>query len=683
MKHRFLTFLRLIFLFFYASLSAQEASHLPRFSFTFEEKTNEDSVNIHAFAGEIYDSTHRLTIGQIMAQPSTVAWQNNPPTSNHHNYYWTYFRLINHSKDTVRRFIWTVYSFDYMKLYKISQNMLVDSIIRGRFSPLNMKYAINHQRTFYIELPPYSETDYYFNYYFEIKRGLIDSALLFNSSKLNVAHQQHLEKEAYDINWDNFLFTFLGILIFMTVIQYYSFVHNTAFLFYLGYLLFVGFYFFNQNNIHYRLYPTLDFMRPHFYLIEIIASNGCYAFYNLFIIKFSEVGKNYPPLIKISRFFTVLWIILIPIHCLITHYVSVSASNNLFVIVRIMALISSIITFLLFIKYAKSSLNIFIYLGSACLIFFVLRGSIETITEMLNFYPHNWLNDLDENYRFVGIKLGIILESIFFSIGLIFKGKQLAKEQRIKELSLQKQYIEQLESTQNWQHKYQTELEQDIATKVEQLASLEKEKAIERTRSQIAQDIHDEVGSSFTKISLAAELAARQPNMSAADAKMRFEYLGENARDAAGHLREIIFAINPDYDNFSEMQAYFMDFAHNFWQNTTITPIFDFEKNEKNPTIRPDVKRELLLVFKEAQNNIAKHTKASTVHLTLKIIENDSFFMEIKDNGNGFDPLSIEAKNGMSKGISGMRKRAESIHAHFEIESKPNQGTSVQLKGKF
>ncbi len=215
------------------------------------------------------------------------------------------------------------------------------------------------------------------------------------------------------------------------------------------------------------------------------------------------------------------------------------------------------------------------------------------------------------------------------------------------------------------------------------VAALEQEREQERLRTRIAQDIHDEVGSSFTKISLAAQLATRLPNLSDADIKMRFDKLSEDARYGAEHLRDIVFAINPDYDNFSEMQAYFMEFAHNFWQNTTINLVFAFEKNSHNPIVRPDVKRQLLLIFKEAQNNAAKYAHAKTVHLTLKIVRNDRYLMAIKDNGNGFDPLSINTENGHSKGISGMKKRAESIEAQLVIQSKLKEGTMIRVEGKL
>jgi signal transduction histidine kinase len=672
---------------FIQSLKAQEVLLPALYSYTFTGEVNEDSLIVNTFAGIGRDSSRALTINNFVNNPSALSWQVNCPKSDAYVFNWACFRLINATNDTIKRYIWMEHTFDYMKLYKTINNVLVDSSIRGRFSPLSMKYALNHQRTFYIEIPPQSQSDYYFNYYYEIKRAFRDTIYLLNPTRLSDVHQRRLEFEDYEIRFDDFLFNFLIILVFMTLIQYYIFPRNFAFLYYIGYLFFLFLYYFNANNIYYRFYPQLDILRPYFYLFEIIASYGCYAFYNLFIMQFSDAGKHYPFLVKYSRFFNLLWLTLIPIHCLLTYYASTSVSHYVFITFRIIALLASFYTFSLIIKFGKSSLNIFIYIGTSCLLFFVLRGTFETITELLNIYTNNWLNNLDENYRIVGIRLGVLLESIFFSIGLIFKGKQLAKEQQLKELALQKQYIQQLESTQKWQEKYQTELKQEIAIKAGQLAYMEREQAVERTRSQIAQDIHDEVGGRFTKISLAAELASRQPDLSETEAKFRFEKLGEDARHAANTLREIIFAINPDYDNFAEMQAYFLEFSHNFWLNTRIEPVFDFEKSDNNPMVRPDVKRQLLLIFKEAQNNAAKHAQASVVLLTLKIIEKDHYLLQIKDNGHGFDPLSINeknnGKNGHSKGFSGMKKRADSIDAIFTVESVPNQGTTIRVEGQF
>ena len=211
-------------------------------------------------------------------------------------------------------------------------------------------------------------------------------------------------------------------------------------------------------------------------------------------------------------------------------------------------------------------------------------------------------------------------------------------------------------------------------------AQIEKERSIAQLRNEIAQDIHDEIGIGLTKISLASQLAAHSLNTS----KMmqdKLAALGKEARNLAAQTREIIFAVNPDFDQFSEMQAYFKDFAHIFWAETAIECHFDFPEHPSDPSVSPDKKRQLLLIFKETQNNIAKHADATKVYLTLKITKKNHYLMEIYDNGKGFAPLSMEAQNGFSKGLSGMQKRADMINALFSIESKEGQGAKIKVEG--
>lgn len=210
------------------------------------------------------------------------------------------------------------------------------------------------------------------------------------------------------------------------------------------------------------------------------------------------------------------------------------------------------------------------------------------------------------------------------------------------------------------------------------LVAAEKAVEAERLRTRIAQDIHDEVGGSLTKISLAAQVAARLPDLSPADLKSRMEKLGADARHAAGQLREIVFAINPDFDHFEEMQAYFQENAREFWSDTSVEPHFDFEKTAHNPVVSPDVKRQLLLIFKEAQNNAAKHAGASNVWLSFKMPAPGRYLLEIKDDGQGFDATQ---QNSFTNGLTGMKKRAQSIGATLSIRSAPGEGTVVQVEG--
>ena len=172
----------------------------------------------------------------------------------------------------------------------------------------------------------------------------------------------------------------------------------------------------------------------------------------------------------------------------------------------------------------------------------------------------------------------------------------------------------------------------------------------------------------------------RLPNLTMSEAKEKINRLESDTRQLAVHLREIVFAINPEYDDFDEMQAYFRDTAKHFWAETDMNLVFDFPKSETKFTVAPDKKRHLLLIFTEIQNNIAKHAKATQVHLIFKMTSQIHFNLSVQDNGIGFTPLS---KNGISKGLSGMKSRAESIQATFFIESSERNGTMISINGAF
>lgn len=212
------------------------------------------------------------------------------------------------------------------------------------------------------------------------------------------------------------------------------------------------------------------------------------------------------------------------------------------------------------------------------------------------------------------------------------------------------------------------------------LAAAEKAVEAERIRSRIAQDIHDEAGAGLTKISLAAQMAAQLPDLSTSEMKARLAKLATDARITAGSLREIVFAVNPDFDRFSELQAYFREQAREFWEDTETTVHFDFEKSPHDPIVPPGMKRELLLIFKEAQNNAAKHAAASNIWLTVKLLNAHTFLVEVRDDGCGMPTDKMSAR---TQGQRGMSQRAERIGAELRVESAPGAGVRVRMTGKI
>lgn len=210
------------------------------------------------------------------------------------------------------------------------------------------------------------------------------------------------------------------------------------------------------------------------------------------------------------------------------------------------------------------------------------------------------------------------------------------------------------------------------------ISEIEKDRDKEILRNKIAQDIHDEVGSSLTKIALSAQVASRINSLSQEDLKLRLSHVAEDAKIASSQLRELVFSINPDFDHFDDMQAYFQEHARQYLEDSGIQLSFTLPKSKSNELVHPDIKRQLLLIFKEILNNIIKHAQAKQVWIRLEELPNKTYHFEIKDDGKGFD--SVQAGK-TSNGLRGMMQRAESISASLSLNSSPGSGTCIQLFG--
>ncbi len=264
-------------------------------------------------------------------------------------------------------------------------------------------------------------------------------------------------------------------------------------------------------------------------------------------------------------------------------------------------------------------------------------GGIELLSNL--FVSNKWTIQVGS--------VGVLLDLVFFTVALTMRSKEEFENSQKMSLELQKMQFEQVIELQN-------------------------------VRLRAAQDIHDEIGNRLAKLSLAAQVAARQPDLSEKELRNRLFDLEKEAQRAAGQLREIVFSINPDFDLFDEMQAYFREQASDFWAASSVDLHFDFEKSDTPTVVSPDSKRQLLLLFKEAQTNAAKHAEAKNVWLTFKKTSEKCFVLDVRDDGKGFE---LDQKNPLSNGLRGMKNRAERIGAAFFIESKKEKGTTVRVEG--
>ena len=196
----------------------------------------------------------------------------------------------------------------------------------------------------------------------------------------------------------------------------------------------------------------------------------------------------------------------------------------------------------------------------------------------------------------------------------------------------------------------------------------------EELRKKNAADFHDELGHRLTKISLFLELAEREPDKSS-PLKNYLAKIKYNAAELSGGIRDLIWTLDPQKDSLPQTLLRLQEFGDKLFEYTDTH--FKTEGLALIPEswkLEPDVRKHLLLIFKEAMNNTLKYAEAS--HAQLLIRQPESPEIIFQDNGIGFSPEHI--KNGY--GLKNMQERARKIGATLQIESSPKQGTMIKLR---
>jgi len=207
---------------------------------------------------------------------------------------------------------------------------------------------------------------------------------------------------------------------------------------------------------------------------------------------------------------------------------------------------------------------------------------------------------------------------------------------------------------------------------------LEQERALERERIRISQDMHDEVGSSLTEISILSEILKKDINKPE-EVETLLRNISERSAEVIENIGQIIWAINPRNDPLDNLVAHLRLYTADYLRKVGIK--FRFEIPDTIPAyhLSAEVRRNVFLVLKEALHNIVKHSKANEVQVWVDFLE-DNMKIIIKDNGKGF---STDQKSGSGNGLINMQKRIENIGGKLNIESEPMRETSITVVVKF
>lgn len=192
---------------------------------------------------------------------------------------------------------------------------------------------------------------------------------------------------------------------------------------------------------------------------------------------------------------------------------------------------------------------------------------------------------------------------------------------------------------------------------------------IERMRVQIASDLHDDVGSALTEIALQSDfIQTMKVSDSLEDA---IKQIGKQSRKIVSSLDDIVWSIDARNDSVGDLTDRMQDYSNNVLPERKVYYDFECDMQQK---LDLELKENLYLIFKEAINNIAKHSNANRVDIKL-CAGGSNFSMRIKDNGT---KISGSRKSG--QGMRNIKMRAKRIGG--EVSFKNEDGFEVTVENR-
>lgn len=193
-------------------------------------------------------------------------------------------------------------------------------------------------------------------------------------------------------------------------------------------------------------------------------------------------------------------------------------------------------------------------------------------------------------------------------------------------------------------------------------------------RQVIASDLHDEIGSSLTSIHILSKMSQVNVANDHQKAHSLLEKVIDQSNQIQQNMSDIVWAIRPDNDKLEDMVTRMREYLSHSLEPKNIKINFKAEERLMGESLPMEQRRDFLLIFKEAVNNIAKYSQCQMTNISLAR-QNGNIRLFIEDDGIGFDL----DRQTTSNGIRNMHRRAGLMKGSIRIDSKAGNGTRIEL----
>lgn len=591
-----------------------------------------DSTGKLGFSGiqqKDFNISYQTLFARINAQPGTYS-------------YWLKFAIHNKS-DSALRLNFFCGLIDFIDMYFISPGYPLKVIEDGTLRPNRNDMSPEEKMagTISLNLSPHQAGEVYVSLRQRTLEYGFNGIEIYDQNSFYSSFFSDYESSRY---FTVFQILFQGFLLcqILYVLFQWIIIKRKEYMYYFLYLLVVSLYFLSKYETMYGI----EFIFSRFPLLKVYLGKTLlivpYFLYFRFVRNFLDIPSNYKRLNKWIvglEHFLLLYTVFDLILILTTFNQRLQGELFTFVILGVFILATSFIIYL----FGKRQ----------TLIYYVLTGSLfvgigNILGLVFTFLMDNTSINLGFHNMVLFSQIGIILEISCFTAGLGYKSHAAEKEK----IKSQKKLIEQLKANEILQSKMQN------------------------IRNKIAQDLHDDIGSTLSSISILSDLILKKKRNG--HASEMIHEIKDSSVTLMEKMDDIIWSINPRNDSLENLLLRIKRFASNLFEARNIDYNITIQDHLSQLKFSMEERQHIYLILKESINNLVKYSNATLATINISF-DQCVFEIRVRDNGIGFEM----ADNFDGNGILSMKNRAAMMDADLSVLTSLGSGTEIILKVKI